>query len=39
MGDFATAYVVRFQRKELRNLRLRVSSARGGVEVEWPAAP
>jgi hypothetical protein len=39
MGDFATAYVARFQRKDLRNLRLRVSSERGGVELEWPAAP
>jgi hypothetical protein len=37
MGDFATAYVVRFPRKELRNLRLVVSSARGGVELDWPA--
>jgi hypothetical protein len=36
MGDFATAYIVRFERKELRNLRLRVSSERGGVQVEWP---
>ena len=38
-GDFATAYVVRFERKALRNFRLRVSGERGGVEVEWPATP
>ncbi len=36
MGDFATAYVVRFPRPtDPRDLRLRVSSERGGVEVAW----
>lgn len=39
MGDFATAYVVRFKRPTTpaAQLRLRVSSERGGVEVAWPA--
>jgi hypothetical protein len=39
MGDFATAYVVRFKRPAtpLAQLRLRMSSERGGVEVVWPA--
>jgi len=38
MGDFATAYIVRFARPaETRDLRLRVSSERGGVEVAWAA--
>lgn len=38
MGDFATAYVVRFKRPvtALAQLRLRMSSERGGVEVSWP---
>ncbi len=38
MGDFATAYVVRFKRPTtaLAQLRLRMSSERGGVEVSWP---
>jgi hypothetical protein len=36
MADFATAYVVRFPRPaDTRDLRLRVSSERGGVEVAW----
>jgi hypothetical protein len=34
MGDFATAYIVRFARRD-GPLRLRVSSERGGVEVAW----
>ncbi len=39
MGDFATAYVVRFKRPTtpLDQLRLRMSGERGGVEVAWPA--
>jgi hypothetical protein len=39
MGDFATAYVVRFKRPTtpVSQLRLRMSSERGGVEVAWPA--
>ena len=39
MGDFATAYIVRFKRPEtpLAQLRLRMSGERGGVEVAWPA--
>jgi hypothetical protein len=38
MGDFATAYIVRFKRPEAAQpLRLRMSSERGGVEVAWPA--
>lgn len=37
MGDFATAYIVRFKRPATPSeLRLRVSSERGGVEVAWP---
>lgn len=37
MGDFATAYIAKFPRKaEPRAVKLRVSSERGGVEVEWP---
>jgi hypothetical protein len=38
MGDFATAYIVRFKRPTtaLAQLRLRMSSERGGVEVSWP---
>lgn len=40
-GDFATAYVVRFPRTtpllgpSIRQLRLRMSSERGGVELRW----
>lgn len=38
MGDFATAYIARFKRLEApQQLRLRMSSERGGVEVAWPA--
>ncbi len=38
MGDFATAYVAKFPRKpELRSIRVRLSSERGGIEVSWPA--
>jgi hypothetical protein len=38
MGDFATAYIAKFPRKtEPANIRLRMSSERGGVEVSWPA--
>lgn len=42
MGDFSTAYIARFPRKLEANaaeptaIRLRISSERGGVEVEWP---
>lgn len=47
MGDFATAYVAKFPRKTEpasvagasapgKSIRLRLSSERGGVEVEWP---
>ncbi len=38
-GDFATAYIVRFKRPAtpLDQLRLRMSGARGGVELVWPA--
>lgn len=38
MGDFATAYIVRFKRPEtpLAQLRLRMSGERGGVELSWP---
>ncbi len=37
-GDFATAYIARFPRPATlpQQLRLRVSSERGGVHVEWP---
>jgi len=35
MADFATAYIVRFPPSAARDLRLRVSSERGGVEVAW----
>ncbi len=40
-GDFATAYVARFPRKDpvlgadVHAVRLRLSSERGGVQVEW----
>jgi hypothetical protein len=40
-GDFATAYVARFPRDkailgpDVKRVRLRMSSARGGVELEW----
>ena len=39
MGDFATAYIVRFKRPAtpIDQLRLRMSGERGGVEVAWPA--
>jgi hypothetical protein len=37
MGDFATAYVAKFPRKtDPKNIRMRMSSERGGVEVTWP---
>lgn len=42
-GDFATAYIVRFPRTKpllgpgVRQLRLRLSSARGGVSLIWRA--
>ena len=42
-GDFATAYVARFPRDKavlgpgVRQVRLRMSSSRGGVEVAWEA--
>ncbi|MBS1119244.1 MAG: hypothetical protein H6Q90_1472 [Deltaproteobacteria bacterium] len=38
LGDFATAYVARFPRpaQPPRALRIRVSSERGGVQLEWP---
>jgi hypothetical protein len=42
-GDFATAYVARFPRDKqvlgdgVQRLRLRMSSVRGGVELEWRA--
>ncbi len=41
LGDFAVAYVARFPRDEallgpdVRALKLRMSSERGGVELEW----
>ncbi|HEU0032976.1 MAG TPA: hypothetical protein VFQ53_20230 [Kofleriaceae bacterium] len=37
-GDFATAYVARFPRptQAASDLRIRLSSERGGVQVEWP---
>lgn len=44
-GDFATAYVARFPRAKpvlgpsVRQVRLRMTSPRGGVEVAWAAAP
>jgi len=39
MGDFATAYVARFPRPtQPHDLRLRLSSERGGVEVAWAQA-
>jgi hypothetical protein len=43
-GDFATAYIARFPRDKqvlgpaVRTVRLRMSSVRGGVELEWKAA-
>jgi hypothetical protein len=43
-GDFAVAYVARFPRDKpvlgdgVKRVRLRMSSVRGGVEVEWTAA-
>ena len=38
MGDFATAYIVRFKRPTSASaIRVRMSSERGGVEVAWPA--
>ena len=42
-GDFAQAYVARFPRTEpllgpaVKQLRLRVSSDRGGIELDWDA--
>lgn len=42
-GDFATAYIARFPRSAavlgptVRAVRLRMSSARGGVELQWTA--
>ncbi len=38
LGDFATAYVVRFPRPTTpsKELRLRMSSERGGVQLVWP---
>ena len=42
-GDFATAYIARFPRDaqllgpDVRSVRLRMSSVRGGVELEWMA--
>ena len=42
-GDFATAYVARFPRDkvvlgpDVKRIRLRMSSVRGGVELEWKA--
>lgn len=42
-GDFAAAYIARFPRStpvlgpNVRAVRLRMSSARGGVELEWAA--
>jgi len=44
-GDFAEAYVARFPREanvlgpDVRRVRLRMSSERGGVEVTWATAP
>lgn len=44
-GDFATAYIARFPRDKVvlgdgvKRVRLRMSSGRGGVEVEWKSAP
>lgn len=38
MGDFATAYIAKFPRKtDPATIKLRVSSARGGVELSWPS--
>jgi len=38
MGDFATAYIVRFKRPTTPGeLKIRMSGERGGVEVSWPA--
>jgi hypothetical protein len=38
MGDFATAYIVRFKRPTTPgDIRVRMSGERGGVEVAWPA--
>lgn len=40
-GDFATAYIVRFPREQpllgpgVQRLRLHMSNARGGVQLEW----
>ncbi|HEU4613349.1 MAG TPA: hypothetical protein VFS15_14760, partial [Kofleriaceae bacterium] len=42
-GDFATAYIARFPRDaqllgpDVRSVRLRMSSVRGGLELEWKA--
>jgi hypothetical protein len=45
LGEFATAYIARFPRTTpllgptARQLRLRMSSTRGGLEVTWNAGP
>ena len=45
LGEFATPYIARFPRTTpllgptARQLRLRMSSTRGGLEVTWNAAP
>ena len=45
LGEFATAYIARFPRTTpllgptARQLRLRMSSTRGGLEVTWNATP
>jgi hypothetical protein len=45
LGEFATPYIARFPRTTslfgptARQLRLRMSSTRGGIEVTWNAAP
>jgi len=44
-GDFATAYIARFPRAKpvlgpsVKQVRLRMSGARGGVELAWLAGP
>jgi hypothetical protein len=41
LGDFATAYIARFPRDkvllgpDVKAIRLRMSSARGGIELTW----
>jgi hypothetical protein len=45
LGEFATPYIARFPRTtqlfgpSAKQLRLRMSSTRGGIEVTWNAAP